>query len=333
MKRPVWAALVLLLAVALASLAGGASGLDARIQSILDAVRAGDPGSLARAEEELAALGTSALPSLVRALSGESKAERRALVRGALFRLRWGVNPRALVEKWLWGRLSADALRQASVWPVDSDALAGSLPAWRFYAVRFRQWPVGIRVPPPLKASNIFAINSQGKVELVATVEALESFFRGALPRAAGAGAQKQAALAWLTLTPEFSQDGFFRFTFSKTGPRVTREDGGSRVRGRVEVVPQAGNEGFIQADLCFDERGRLLDVQEQRQVKTGLRPICQATLLVHPDPLVRRMAERDLLVLGPLALPYLEERRAQASPRLRQALEALRLRILAGER
>jgi hypothetical protein len=333
MKTPVCAALTLLLVVALGPLPGRAGGEGPRIQSILTAVRAGDPASLARAEDELVALGAPAVPALTRALSAESDPGRRGLLRGALFRLRWRVNPRALVEKWLRSRLSADQLRQAALWPLDSDALAASLPAWRFYAVRFRQWPVGVRVPAPLEASNVFAVSGRGQVKLLATAEALESFFRSALPRAAGPQAQKEALLAWLTLSPEFSQDGFFRFTLSKTGPSLTRNGPRTRVRGRVEVVPQAGNEGFIQADLSFDESGRLLDVQEQRQVKAGVRPICQATLLLHPEPLVRRMAERDLLVLGPLALPYLEERRAQASPRLRQAIDSIRARIRAGQR
>ena len=55
-----------------------------------------------------------------------------------------------------------------------------------------------------------------------------------------------------------------------------------------------------------------------------GMRPRCQATLLLHPDPLVREIAEQDLLVLGRLAREYLLEQRAKANPDLRRQIDRI---------
>jgi hypothetical protein len=55
-----------------------------------------------------------------------------------------------------------------------------------------------------------------------------------------------------------------------------------------------------------------------------GIRPRCQATLLLHADPLVRAIAEQDLLVLGRYARGYLLEQRANASEELRREIDRI---------
>jgi hypothetical protein len=45
-------------------------------------------------------------------------------------------------------------------------------------------------------------------------------------------------------------------------------------------------------ATLTFDGGGKLARVAEGGKLRPGPRPICQATKLLDPDPLVRRMAE-----------------------------------------
>src|SRR5262249_39379852 len=130
-----------------------------------------------------------------------------------------------------------------------------------------------------------------------------------------------QALTAWLTLAQEFHQDGFFKF-------EVLRKDfskAGDAVLGRA-VVMQGGN-GELNAKLTF-AMGKLADVTESSKIIPGPRPICQATKLLDPDPIVRRMAENDLLFMGDLAKDYLDEQRAQASPELRQAIDRLWQRI-----
>jgi hypothetical protein len=60
---------------------------------------------------------------------------------------------------------------------------------------------------------------------------------------------------------------------------------------------------------------------------------ICQATKLLDPDPIVRRMAEQDLLVIGKPATEYLDEQRARATPALREAIDRIWPRILIEDR
>jgi hypothetical protein len=114
---------------------------------------------------------------------------------------------------------------------------------------------------------------------------------------------------------------------------RVAKTAQGLSANGRLEVVAKAGNEGFLAAELLFDPKGQLVQVREDVQLKPGIRPICQATKLLDPDPIVRRMAERDLLILGRLAKPYLDEQRQQADPALRRAIDQLWQRIEREER
>jgi hypothetical protein len=63
------------------------------------------------------------------------------------------------------------------------------------------------------------------------------------------------------------------------------------------------------------------------------VRPICQATKLLDPDPVVRRMAEDAILVMGRAAEEYLSEQRARATPALRAAIDQIWQRILIEER
>jgi hypothetical protein len=68
-------------------------------------------------------------------------------------------------------------------------------------------------------------------------------------------------------------------------------------------------------------------------ELKPGPRPICQATKLLDADPVVRRMAEQDLLVMGRAARPYLDEQRAKAAPELQKAIDRVWERICADDR
>ena len=85
-----------------------------------------------------------------------------------------------------------------------------------------------------------------------------------------------------------------------------------------------AGGNGAIEATLSFDGAGKLARVAEGGKLRPGPRPICQATKLLDPDPLVRRMAEQDLRIMGRAAKGYLDGQRAQAAPELRRAIDRL---------
>lgn len=102
---------------------------------------------------------------------------------------------------------------------------------------------------------------------------------------------------------------------------------------GKAIVNPRSGNTGEIAAALTFDPAGTLVSVSETATVKRGIRPICQATRLLDPDPVVRRMAEQDLLVMGKAAEAYLAEQRTEADPELQRAIDRIWERILAEDR
>ena len=89
-----------------------------------------------------------------------------------------------------------------------------------------------------------------------------------------------------------------------------------------------AGGSGTVTASLTFDDAGKLAKVSEEAKFRPGPRPICQATKLLDPDAIVRKMAEQDLLIMGLAAREYLNEQRAQAGPELRRAIDRLWQRI-----
>jgi hypothetical protein len=183
--------------------------------------------------------------------------------------------------------------------------------------------------PPNLRSGNVFVVTQQGKVEVLSDTKAQERFFQGALRPAKDDAAAKQAAQAWLRLAEERHQDGFFQFSIAENDLSVTRQQEARRVSGRARVAPKGGDRGEIRATLVFDADGKLVRAEETADLHAGVRPICQATRLLDPDPVVRRMAEKDLLVLGRRAKPYLDEQRAQAGAALRRAIDRVWQRIL----
>jgi hypothetical protein len=88
------------------------------------------------------------------------------------------------------------------------------------------------------------------------------------------------------------------------------------------------GGKGDINLTMKFRKDGKVETAAETSKIRPGPRPICQATKLLDPDPIVRRMAEADLLFMGLDARDYLMEQRAQASPALREAIDRLWRRI-----
>jgi hypothetical protein len=80
---------------------------------------------------------------------------------------------------------------------------------------------------------------------------------------------------------------------------------------------------------MALGAAGGLVRIYEKAALQPGVRPICQATKLLDRDPIVRRMAEQDLLVMGRAVKPYLDQVRATAGPELQQAIDRVWQRIL----
>ncbi len=211
--------------------------------------------------------------------------------------------------------------------------LAKNFPEYQFVALRFRIYPVARELPKGMKPSNLFAVPRQGKPEHLKDAAALQAFFRSHAPavKDKGEATASQLVRSWLALSQEFVQDGFYKFEVSKETPMAGKNGQVLSVEGRAVVT--GGGRGDIKATMSFSNDGKVEKVAEERKIVPGPRPICQATKLLDPDEIVRRMAERDLLFMGRAAHDYLMEQRATASPELRQAIDRLWQRILEQER
>lgn len=201
----------------------------------------------------------------------------------------------------------------------DAAAVKNAFPDYQLVIVRFRQFPVARIMPEGLRASNIFAVNKEGKLEHLKDVKTMEKFFHAHHPAVKKEKDAKAVLSAWLTLTPEFHQDGGFTFEVMDKEFAVA-QDVGLNARGRA-VVMKGGN-GELLAEVDFDKDGKLAKVVETAKIRPGPRPICQATKLLDADPLVRRICEQDLLIMGLSARDYLMEQRERASPALRSEID-----------
>ena len=223
---------------------------------------------------------------------------------------------------------------RGQVLAITSPALGAAFPDEHFYVLRFRQYPLATKAPAPLQATNLFVVGADGAGDPLANTGALEAFFRTSLRPATTDAEAKEAAKAWLRLVEEFHQDGFFQFSIpDDTVKIVPLPNGGREATGIAQVVPHGGNQGQISASMTFSGSGQLLAASETANIKRGVRPICQATKLLDPDPVVRQMAEDAILVMGKAADEYLSEQRARATPALREAIDRIWQRILIEDR
>jgi len=206
------------------------------------------------------------------------------------------------------------------------ETVTQAFPSQMWFVVGFRQYPVTQVAPRPLRTRNLFAVSQAGEVRHITGTNELEQAFRALLAPAKDEKAAQRDVAAWLRLSEELKQDGFFKFLILRDTITTTKMQNGSRASGK-SVVTQGGN-GEIRAALTFDDSGKLVSVSETSTVKPGVRPICQATKLLDADPIVRRMAETDILTMGRDAKAHLEEERAKASPELQRAIDRIWRRI-----
>jgi len=210
------------------------------------------------------------------------------------------------------------------------EALDKLFPKQVFVGVRFRQYPVARLLPEGVSAYNLFAYGN-GKLEALKEGAELRKFFQASLPAVKDDAAAKNAAHAWLLLAQELQNDGFFKFKIMDDAIKVTAEKGGRKVA--AQSMATSGGNGDVTVTMEFDENGKLTTVEQGGKLKPGPRPICQATKLLDPDPIVRKMAEQDLLCMGRAARGYLDEQRAKASPELQKAIDRIWQRIVEDDR
>jgi len=227
-----------------------------------------------------------------------------------------------LVEDYLKARGALGAV----VRPITDDYVGRTFPNLSFFGVIFRQYPVAVLCPQTgdLKCSNVFFVKD-GQVDFVATIPDLKFFFAAELGPVPSEQGTIDAASSWLRFSEELKQDLFYVFSAPEIS-YVPRQDI-TWVRGHAAVI--AGGEGHVDMLMTLGPAGSLFEIHERSALRPGVRPICQATKLLDRDPIVRRMAEQDLLVMGRAAKPYLDQVRAAARPKLQQAIDRIWQRIL----
>jgi len=227
-----------------------------------------------------------------------------------------------LVEGYLQGR----GLNGYIVRPVTDDFVGRTLPNFSFFGVIFRQYPIAVQCPPSqdLKCANLFFVQN-GQVDFVSTIDDLRFFFAANLGPVPTQDAGTDAASTWLRFSEELKQDGFYTFSPSNVS-YVPRSDL-TFLRAHASVV--GGGDGSIDVVMTLGAAGSFVNVLERSALRPGIRPICQATKLLDRDPIVRRMAEQDLLIMGRTAKPYLDQIRAKSQPKLQQAIDRIWQRIL----
>jgi hypothetical protein len=204
--------------------------------------------------------------------------------------------------------------------PVTDDFVVAAFPGVSFFGVHFKIYPYGQpEIPEGLEETNVAYVQDR-QVAYFVNSDELKSYYLAELTPVPDEDAALDAGRTWLRLSAEISQDGFL--TFSK--PQVEFAD--QIVTGEMHVI--AGGRGQINVRLTFDQLGMLLAVRELKKVLPGVRPICQATKLLDADPLIRRMAEQDILVMGSAAKDYLGGQKAKAKPELKKKIEQLWKRI-----
>ena len=210
--------------------------------------------------------------------------------------------------------------------PITDDYVGRTFPNFSFFGVIFRQYPVAYLCPQQqgLECSNIFFVQNE-EVGFAPNIAELKTFFSQKLCPVPNEDAANDTGETWLRFSDELKQDLFFEFSPPAVDYTATAD--GATVTGQAVVT--AGGQGQIDMTMNFDPVGIFVDVQESSSVRPGVRPICQATKLLDRDPIVRGMAEQDILVMGRMAKPYLDLIRAKSRLKLKQAIDRVWQRIV----
>jgi hypothetical protein len=288
-----------------------------QIKKLVDELGAASKDAADRARKRLAEIGPAALSALRKAVAGnKDPAPARAVV----------VLITRQEQKKLEEQLARRKSTRAIVYPVADASVARVFPAYLVLAVRFPLYPLAVQPRAPLKSQNLFIVDKDGQMDHVTDFKGMEDFFRANIGTVVKESQAREAARAWLSMSAELAQDGYFKFINTvKVGPAKT----GLKAIAKATVKPEMGNKGFIEVTMTFEIDGALGEISEKKNLLAGIRPKCQATKLLDPDAVVRAMAEQDILVMGQAAKEYLDGQRAKATPALRREIDRVWKRIL----
>ena len=239
---------------------------------------------------------------------------------------------RMQVEEHVGNLLKKEGFRRIT--PIIDESLTQLAPGSHFFGVLFPQYPIGIEPPPPLKVGNVFIVDKTAKLTVIPNSENLETFCKARFAPAKTEADANRVLRAWLVLSQHIHGDGFYQFDLV-TPFQIQLNDAKkpSKAEGSAKVKPVGGNKGQITATIQFDAEGKITSVKDTAKLVEGIRPICQATRLLDLDPVIRKMAERDLLVMGRMCRDYLLSQRAKASPDLQREIDRVWQRIVDEDR
>jgi hypothetical protein len=224
---------------------------------------------------------------------------------------------------------SIDGLKQnPTVKWLGDPAVKEVFPNLTLFAVRYRKFPIAVAPPGKLTSANVFVVGGKEKLQVLTNPDDFPKFFSGEFQANKIKVTEKSAAVclrAWLKVSEELLQDGFYTFEIVKTD---IKKKGADQFEGEGRSMVAKGGNGDIEVTMQFSADGTLTAGQKYT-LKPGARPKCQATKLLDPDPIVRYMAESELLFMGVAAKSYLVEQRGRArDPNLRQAIDRILCRI-----
>jgi hypothetical protein len=249
-----------------------------------------------------------------------------------------GNDPQTMVQNYLSAPPFNVQVGRYRITPVTDDYVANTFPDVSFFEVTFIQYPVARPIPQGLNVSNIFLVQN-GVVDYLLgppndDQTDLTNFFLDNLEPVTNDDEAQDAARTWVRLSSVFMQDGFY--TFSDPEFVFDNIDGDGNVTAGASIETTMGfrqgtDPGEIDVELDFDSNGVLQNIFETNRTEPtpGPRPICQATKLLDADPIVRKMAEQDILVMGKACRGYLDDQRAKARPELQLAIDRMWNRIL----
>ncbi|HEY9793539.1 MAG TPA: hypothetical protein V6D22_24275 [Candidatus Obscuribacterales bacterium] len=282
------------------------------------------PGRLVSAQDRERA--EAAQPAPGWAFNAEAPAEAEQQRAAALLP---GKNPRQLVSDYLKTMPTPQggpASSRGAFNYVSAPYVANVFPELLIYVLRFPKWPLSANLPSGLESSNVLAVDNFGTVLLVNNPDRLSDFFSGYVHDIKSGAAAQDVMRAWLFLSEELVQDGMFHFSEPVVSASTEK---GLSATGTADVQPESGNQGQLSATMQFAENGGISSLKPSNSVRAGIRPICQSTKLLDSDPIVRKMAEQDLLFMGKNCKSYLDEQRAKAQPEQQAAIDRIWRRIL----
>lgn len=216
-----------------------------------------------------------------------------------------------------------------TVTALNDPAINGALrPGLKLYMLRYRVWPIAMEIKPPLQTNNIFALDAKNKiVDIISEPAQSQKFFGEHVIVVENDEQARKAMTSWLRIQDELAQDGMFifhsapeSFVVQVAGPNIV-------ISGRSTIEPKGGDSGEVVGKLTF-VNGKLTRADTEKNIQSGMRPICQSTKLLDKDPLVRRMAEQDILIMGRRCKFYLDDQKMKVSPELQEAIDRIWKRI-----